>query len=135
VNRDARLKWMDEHGIQACLMLPTLGVGVEHQLRHDPEATFANLRAFNRWLEDDWGFSYKDRIIGVPLLSLVDAKLAVDELERVIGAYYLPYGATVPAQFYAWLATRHMSSTVPPSSRWERLRLQSASTHSSTSAR
>jgi len=89
-------------------MLPTLGVGVEHQLRHDPEATFANLRAFNRWLEDDWGFSYKDRIIGVPLLSLVDAKLAVDELERVIGAYYLPYGATVPAQFYAWLATRHM---------------------------
>ena len=25
-----------------------------------------------------------------------------------IGAYYLPYGATVPAQFYAWLATRHM---------------------------
>ncbi|HZP44058.1 MAG TPA: hypothetical protein VFB15_00270 [Candidatus Binataceae bacterium] len=27
---------------------------------------------------------------------------------NVVGAYYLPYGATVPAQFYAWLATRHM---------------------------
>jgi acetyl-CoA acetyltransferase len=29
-------------------------------------------------------------------------------LGNTIGAYYLPYGATVPAQFYAWLATRHM---------------------------
>ncbi|MGH7837255.1 MAG: thiolase C-terminal domain-containing protein, partial [Candidatus Binataceae bacterium] len=27
---------------------------------------------------------------------------------NTVGAYYLPYGATVPAQFYAWLATRHM---------------------------
>jgi acetyl-CoA acetyltransferase len=29
-------------------------------------------------------------------------------LGNTIGAYYLPYGATVPVQFYAWLATRHM---------------------------
>ncbi len=29
-------------------------------------------------------------------------------LANTVGAYYLPYGATVPAQFYAWLATRHM---------------------------
>ena len=29
-------------------------------------------------------------------------------MANTVGAYYLPYGATVPAQFYAWLATRHM---------------------------
>jgi acetyl-CoA acetyltransferase len=29
-------------------------------------------------------------------------------LANTIGAYYLPYGATVPVQWYAWLATRHM---------------------------
>ena len=34
--------------------------------------------------------------------------LPANPLVDTIGAYYLPYGATVPAQFYAWLATRHM---------------------------
>jgi acetyl-CoA acetyltransferase len=27
---------------------------------------------------------------------------------NTVGPFYLPYGATVPVQFYAWLATRHM---------------------------
>src|SRR5271154_6933224 len=44
VNRDARLRWMDSHDVEASLLLPSLGVGVEHQLRHDSGATFANLR-------------------------------------------------------------------------------------------
>ncbi len=29
-------------------------------------------------------------------------------LAGTIGAYYLPYGAVAPVQWYAWLATRHM---------------------------
>lgn len=32
---------------------------------------------------------------------------APNPLQNTIAAYYLPYGATVPAQWYAWLATRH----------------------------
>jgi predicted TIM-barrel fold metal-dependent hydrolase len=84
--RGARLAAMDAQGVESAIMLPTLGVCVEHQMRHDPVTTYANLRAFNRWLEDDWGFAYEDRIFAAPLLSLIDVDEAVRELERVLDA-------------------------------------------------
>ena len=40
-NRDARLELMDEQGLEACIMLPTLGVGMETALEHDPDALLA----------------------------------------------------------------------------------------------
>jgi len=82
--RAARLEVMDEQGVESVLLFPTFGVTVEHALRHDAEATFAAIGAFNRWLEEDWGFGADGRIFGVPLLSLVDVDLAVAELERVL---------------------------------------------------
>ena len=56
--RKARLAKLDEQNVEACLMLPTTGVGVEPQLREPRhrEALYPSLRAFNRWLEEDWGF-------------------------------------------------------------------------------
>jgi predicted TIM-barrel fold metal-dependent hydrolase len=84
LDRDARLDLMDEQGLDACIMLPTLGVCVEHFMDGNPEATYKNFRAFNRWLEEDWGFGRDGRIYGVPLLSLVDLDQAVLELEYVI---------------------------------------------------
>ena len=65
---------------------PTLGMTVWHQMRHDVEGTFANVRAFNRWMEDDWGYDYGGRIFAAPFLSLLDVDLAVTELDRVLGA-------------------------------------------------
>ena len=43
---NVRLRKMNEQGVEAALMLPTLGVGIAHELRHEPQALFANLRAF-----------------------------------------------------------------------------------------
>jgi predicted TIM-barrel fold metal-dependent hydrolase len=106
-DRYARLAKMDEQGIDACLVLPTLAVTVEHYMRDDPELTAANVRAFNRWLEDDWGYCYKDRIFAVPLMSLLDLEFAVEELERVLdlGARVIhlrpgPQGRRSPADPY-----------------------------------
>ncbi|HEX5066294.1 MAG TPA: amidohydrolase family protein [Myxococcota bacterium] len=82
--RDARLAVMDEQGVESALLFPTFGVTFEHALRGDPEASFAALEAFNRWIEEDWGFGADGRIFGVPLLSLIDVDLAVKELERVL---------------------------------------------------
>jgi len=84
-DRELRLRVMDEQGLAAVLLFPTLGVGVEEGLRDDPGATMACLSAFNRWLEEDWGFSYQDRIFAVPMLSLADPQAAVAELESLLG--------------------------------------------------
>ncbi|HVX21926.1 MAG TPA: amidohydrolase family protein [Acidimicrobiales bacterium] len=87
MNRDARIKELDSQGVEACVMLPTEAVIVEHELYpFGPEVAFANIRSFNRWLEEDWGYDYQDRIFGVPILSLADIDLAVAELERVLEA-------------------------------------------------
>jgi predicted TIM-barrel fold metal-dependent hydrolase len=83
-DRDKRLEVMDEQGLAAALVFPTLGVGVEQGLRHDPEATMSCLSAFNRWLEEDWGFGYQDRIFAAPLLSLADPDAALVELESLL---------------------------------------------------
>jgi predicted TIM-barrel fold metal-dependent hydrolase len=83
-NRDRRLDLMDEQGVEAAILLPSLAVCVERPIRHDPALTDAVLRAFNRWLEDDWGYAYQDRIYAVPLISLLDVELACRELTRVL---------------------------------------------------
>jgi predicted TIM-barrel fold metal-dependent hydrolase len=83
-DRKARLAWMDAEAVEAAVMLPTLAVGVEYQLSRDREAHLAGLAAFNRWLEDEWGFGSDGRIFGVPLLSLTDVDWAVTELEYAI---------------------------------------------------
>jgi predicted TIM-barrel fold metal-dependent hydrolase len=84
-DRDARLKVMDSQGIAGCFLFPTLGVGMEESLAHDPAALVAAFGAFNRWLEDDWGYAYEERIFAAPMITLVDAGAAVSELERVLG--------------------------------------------------
>jgi predicted TIM-barrel fold metal-dependent hydrolase len=84
-DRDARVVKMDEQGLDAALLFPTFGCGVEQALVHDVPATMASLAAFNRWLEDDWGFSYKGRIIAAPMISLADPDAAVVEVDRVLG--------------------------------------------------
>ena len=77
---------MDEQNVEACLMLPTAGVGVEPQLRtpQHREVLYPTVRAFNRWLEEDWGYGADGRIYGAPINSLVDVDEAIRELERLL---------------------------------------------------
>ncbi len=80
-DRDARLRVMDEQGLEACILLPTLGVGMEAALEHDRPALMAAFTAFNRWLDEDWGLNCQDRIFAAPYVSLCDVDWAVSELE------------------------------------------------------
>ena len=79
--RDARLACMDEQGVEAAWLFPSQGVCMEGPMQPDVEASIAVLKAFNRWLDEDWGFAYRDRIFGVPFLTLSDLDSAVAELE------------------------------------------------------
>jgi predicted TIM-barrel fold metal-dependent hydrolase len=80
-NRDARLAALDDQGLQSAWIFPTLGMIYEAPLRDDPFAVCATFRAFNRWVEEDWGFAYQDRLFAAPYLTLADPQWAVDELE------------------------------------------------------
>ncbi len=57
---------------------------VPEQFSDDPPANLANVRAFNEWVADDWGFAYKDRIFAPANVAWADPALGVVGLERVI---------------------------------------------------
>jgi hypothetical protein len=80
-DRDARLAVMDRQGIEKIWLFPTLGMVYENALTHDPGAVVLLFRAFNRWLAEDWGMAYADRIFAAPYISLADVDEAVVELE------------------------------------------------------
>jgi predicted TIM-barrel fold metal-dependent hydrolase len=102
-NRQERLKVMDEQGVEALWMFPSQGVVLEApMLDTDVEATIEVMRAFNRWIEEDWGFAYQDRIFGVPFLNLSDPDKAAEELEWCLG-----HGARVIAIRHGSAITAH----------------------------
>jgi predicted TIM-barrel fold metal-dependent hydrolase len=100
--RDARLAAMDELGLDGAMFFPTLGVGMEQALRHDIPALCAAFRAFNRWLDEDWGFAYQDRIFAAPYITLADPDNAVAELrwalERDARMIVMQYGPITTAR-------------------------------------
>jgi predicted TIM-barrel fold metal-dependent hydrolase len=83
-DHDARITVMDEQGIDACLMFSS-GVSTEHRLE-DPRALYAHFRALNRFIEEEWGYAYQNRIFAPAMLTLRDVDMAVEELERVLAA-------------------------------------------------
>lgn len=106
-DRDARLRTMDAQGIGGCFLFPTLGVGMEEALADDPPALVAAFEAFNRWLDEDWGYAYEGRIFAAPMITLVDVDAAAAEMRRVVergarivcvkgGPQHTPTGRTSP---------------------------------------
>jgi len=77
------------------------------------------MHAYNRWMLDDWGFNYKDRIYSAPLVSLDDVEAACAEAEWAIKngtRLFLmpmgPFGGKSPAhpdfdRFWALLNEAH----------------------------
>ena len=80
----ARLELLDEQGVQACLLFPTLASLVEERLKDDPVLTMIAIRAFNEWLYDDWTYDYEGRIFATPIVTPCVLDDGIAELERVL---------------------------------------------------
>ena len=80
-DRDVRIGLMEKQNLEGAFFFPTLGVGMEVAMLNDVEAQCASFRAFNRWLNEDWGFAYKDTIFAAPYITLADPEWAVEEIE------------------------------------------------------
>ena len=81
-DRAARVKVMDAQGVERAVLFPSaMALSVENYVKNVP-AAYANIASFNRWFDEEWGFSRDGRILAPALLSLADADLAVEETER-----------------------------------------------------
>ena len=80
-NRDAKVDLLSKQNLDGCLLFPTLGVGMESALEGDLLALQSAFSAFNRWLNEDWGFNYQNRLFAAPYITLSDVKHAISELE------------------------------------------------------
>ena len=85
-NRERRLKLMDDQGVHTAVIHAGSHAYVTPCKRGDVSAGYASARAWNRYLEADWGYAYKGRIFTPAYVPLVDVDLAVAELERCIKA-------------------------------------------------
>ncbi len=76
----ARLRVMDEEGVDVSLLYPTIGICWEGAVR-DGTLAAAYTRAYNRWIVD---FCSHDptRLVPIAHISLLDPELAVTEMER-----------------------------------------------------
>ena len=83
-DRDERLMMMDEQGLERAFLFPTLGQSCETMVTDEPDLLYRCFRAFNDWVDDDWGFSRDNRIYAPPVIPMMDVDRAVVELDRVI---------------------------------------------------
>ena len=83
-DRDRRVARLDEQGVEQTWLIPSLGLGVEEMLQEDPESAMAVFTAYNRWLDDDWGYDRDGRILTGPMISLIDPVAAEAEVDRVL---------------------------------------------------
>jgi len=92
-DRDRRVEVMDAQGVDLAWLLPSLGLGLEEMLLDDTDALYAIFRAYNEWLDEDWGYDRDGRIQTGPLISLVDPIEAEADMRRSIerGARFVTF--------------------------------------------
>ncbi|QTI70949.1 amidohydrolase family protein [Gordonia polyisoprenivorans] len=82
----ARIKQLDEQQIEHTIMYPGGWALMAEAYLDGIDPLYDNITSFNRWINEDWGFNYQNRIFAPAMLSLRDLDRAVEELDRVLAA-------------------------------------------------
>jgi predicted TIM-barrel fold metal-dependent hydrolase len=85
-DKDARLKQLSEQQIERSIMYPSGWALLAEAFLDGIDPLYDNFQSFNRWIDEDWGFNYRDTIYAPAMLSLRDLDRAVAELDRVLDA-------------------------------------------------
>jgi predicted TIM-barrel fold metal-dependent hydrolase len=84
--RAPRLEVMQAQGVDRAVVFPAaMALSAEHYVQ-DTDALYANLRSFNRWFDETWGFAFEDRLFATPVLSLRDLDQAVALTDEILSA-------------------------------------------------
>lgn len=85
-DHDARIKQLDEQQIEHTIMYPGGWALMAEAYLEGVDPLYDNLESFNRWIDEDWGFNFQNRIFAPAMLSLRDLDRAIAELDRVLAA-------------------------------------------------
>jgi len=84
LEREPRLAMLEAQGVERCVLFPAgMALAAEHYV-DDTDALYANLRSFNRWYNETWGFNYEDRLYATAVLSLRDLDRAVQLTDEIL---------------------------------------------------
>ena len=81
----AHLKILDQEGIHASILLPTLASVIEERLGHKPETIQALFHSLNLWVAEEYGFT-NGRQFPTGAINLADVDAACRELDFLIEA-------------------------------------------------
>jgi len=84
IERAPRLRQLESQGVERCVLFPAGGALAAEHYVSDTDALYANLRSFNRWYDETWGFNYQDRIYATALLSLRDLERSVAVTDEIL---------------------------------------------------
>lgn len=81
---DGRIRMLEQQGLYAALVFPTLASVIEERIGARGDVTAALFHALNQWTVDEWGFARDNRLYSVPFIALTDVDAAVKELDFVL---------------------------------------------------
>jgi predicted TIM-barrel fold metal-dependent hydrolase len=84
IERAPRLQQLAEQGVDRCVLFPAGGALAAEHYVSDTDALYANLRSFNRWYDETWGFNYEDKIYATALLSLRDLDRSIEVTDEIL---------------------------------------------------